>query len=434
MGFDISSLLRNRNVFGPSGNTQQQTPYSNVSFMPPPQRPNIIPEAPVDTEGPSEKAYREFLANPAPARSDFHPTKMDRFGAIATGIAAGAKGDNGFNAARNQLDQPFQMAAGEYASKQDRLGKAAKFEGDQADTAFKNKLEVGRLDVSKQNADSNDFNRKSLIESRATKAALSDYKAKNPNHVFKEVKGGNIVAFDPQNPDKPIDTGINTGTLSDQDKIDLQLSGSLQKIDATGKNNIAAAGVRANIAKDLVDYKNENKPITNSSQTMMEGAKMLRPHITELKDQATQLEKDGLFGPIMGRIRNAASKIGTTGTPEEIESSLQQFADNIMSDPSLNQDARVGQFATMLGLTASAAGRVHGGARGGGSIQMINYMKSLLSSDSTLPMFLGRLNALDAVMKGYEVGPNGDGSTIKGKKGSTAAPEGYDPLGILGKK
>jgi hypothetical protein len=111
----------------------------------------------------------------------------------------------------------------------------------------------------------------------------------------------------------------------------------------------------------------------------------------------------------MSRIRNYAAKIGTTGDPGEIQKSFQEFANAISNDPSINSndDYAVGKFVSDLGLMASGAGRVHGGARGGGSIQMIQYMKALLSADSTLNMFNGRLSSLNDYIKGYAVGPNG---------------------------
>jgi hypothetical protein len=150
---------------------------------------------------------------------------------------------------------------------------------------------------------------------------------------------------------------------------------------------------------------------TASTRTMMEGAKMLLPHVDEVDKMAQDLNKRGLFGPVMSRIRDIAAKVGTTGDsgadPDKTNQLYNNFATALSKDPYINQtnDSVVGQFVTTLGLLASGAGRVHGGARGGGSIQMINYMKSLLSSDSTYDMFKGRLNALSSTLKGYAAGP-----------------------------
>lgn len=145
---------------------------------------------------------------------------------------------------------------------------------------------------------------------------------------------------------------------------------------------------------------------TGSTRTMQEGATMLRPNVKDLATMAQQLDQQGLFGPIMSRVRQAAVKIGTTGTPEEIQQQMAEVGAAIRNDPALNGDRLAGRFATTLGLMTSGMGRVHGGARGGGSIQMIEYLKSLLSDSSSLPMFMGRLDAMDTFLEHYEKGPN----------------------------
>ncbi len=143
---------------------------------------------------------------------------------------------------------------------------------------------------------------------------------------------------------------------------------------------------------------------TSSTRTMEEGAKMLRPHITRLEQTADELDKRGLFGPVMSRIRETLTKVG----------SLEEFQQAVAKDPQLSTDRLVGQFATSLGLLATGAGRVHGGARGGGSPQMLDHFKSLLSDASSLNMFKGRLDSLDEYMGGYAAGPNADAGHAAG--------------------
>jgi hypothetical protein len=153
-------------------------------------------------------------------------------------------------------------------------------------------------------------------------------------------------------------------------------------------------------------------PLTAATRTMAEGASMLAPHIDELSQQAEQLDKAGLFGPVMSRLRDAAAKAGSV---DELAGLL-----NMQGDQS--QDANVGRFLSTLGLVATGAGRVHGGARGGGSPQMLQHFKDLLTSSSTLQMFQGRLDALNSFMSTYSAGPGG------------ASPAGgsdpTDPLGL----
>lgn len=135
---------------------------------------------------------------------------------------------------------------------------------------------------------------------------------------------------------------------------------------------------------------------SNTTRTMMEGASMLQPHIQQTQKMAEDLDKAGLFGPVMSRVRQVAAKAGT----------IDEFYDGLTNDPELKNDPKVGEFAATLGLLASGAGRVHGGARGGSSPQMYQNFKDLIADSGTLPMFEGRLKALDSFMQGYKGGPN----------------------------
>lgn len=175
----------------------------------------------------------------------------------------------------------------------------------------------------------------------------------------------------------------------------------------------------------MVDRRNPNAPAvpvkdkagdvvplatTGTTRTMMEGAQMLEPHVPQLASMATELEKRGLFGPILSRVRQLAQKYGSTLTdpnPDVSSKALQDLGADIARDPNLSQDRLVGQFATTLGLMATGTGRVHGGARGGGSPTMMEYFKGLISDSASLPMFLGKLDALDTFLKGYAKGPGG---------------------------
>ena len=62
-----------------------------------------------------------------------------------------------------------------------------------------------------------------------------------------------------------------------------------------------------------------------------------------------------------------------------------------------------------MGLLATGAARVHGGARGGGSPIMLEHFKKILSDASSLPMFEGRMKGLSSFMTTYAGGPGGGG-------------------------
>lgn len=151
--------------------------------------------------------------------------------------------------------------------------------------------------------------------------------------------------------------------------------------------------------------------MTSQTQAMSEGAKMLKPLVNRVAGDAEALDKVGLFGPMMSRVRSVATKLGTvqslnSADLDEQQRAMVELGNAIKSDPALASDRLAGRFAAGLGLLASGTGRVHGGARGGGSIQMIDYMKDLLSGSSTLPLFLGRLDTLNFVLEDYAAGPN----------------------------
>jgi hypothetical protein len=160
-------------------------------------------------------------------------------------------------------------------------------------------------------------------------------------------------------------------------------------------------------------------PTTSSTRTMSEGAKMLQPKIEAAQQDAIELDKQGLFGPVMSRVRQALTQAGT----------IDQFTQAISSDPELSKDRLVGRFATRLGLLATGAGRVHGGARGGGSPQMYAHFKEMLGDASSLQMFLGRLDAVDDFMGTYAEGPNADHTTETPSTGGGTGRVYYDADG-----
>lgn len=238
MGFDMMQMLRNRNIFG-GGVPQQGPTYTPPTFGP--TRPDITtapqaapqPSIPQRTEGPATANYRQFLEQGAPTRDQFQPSKIDRLGAVLTGVAAGAKGGNGFGAAQNQLDEPYNQAYGDYAAKAGLLEKGAGLEASTAQAQHRDAMDAATLGIKRDNTDS-------LIKSRLARADLYDFKAKHPNAVFKSVPGGNIMALDPQNPTTPIDTGVSSGLADAQMLQDFKID----QIQESGAQSRATEGVR----------------------------------------------------------------------------------------------------------------------------------------------------------------------------------------------
>jgi hypothetical protein len=222
--------------------------------------------------------------------------------------------------------------------------------------------------------------------------------------------GATVAAFKPD--------GSQLKTTSDLQKIQQQGSNQLANTALKGSQNLNEITKRADeqirVGKELIplraQWQSEVAKIkfsqpTNQTKVMMEGAQTALPHVDKLMTQAQGIANKNMFGPVMSRLREAASKLGTTGTPEDIQKSLDQFGATITSDPNLTGDFAVGQFTANLAFMASLFGRIHGGARGGGSIQMINYMKTVLSASGSFDDFAGRMNTLKDYLVGYAAGP-----------------------------
>jgi hypothetical protein len=382
-----------------------------------------------------------------PNRADYQPSGFNKVLASIAGMSAGgpaAYHDGAALGFKNNpeeqmkvthgiIDEPYNKAVSDWSLKlkpEQELAQAERGENTNMRIAGNNYLQNDRYnkrtDYMANKATEDQRLKQEQIDINKFRADAYSYRAMHPDMEGKVDENGQLVYIDKKDPTKQVWTGLTLpAKMSDHDRIELGISGRLSEIAAQGRvqsgletqketNRETLEDKRIQGRLDLYNDQVTNpKPgsagdpnkITTSTKTMMEGARMLLPHIPEIDQQAAGLEKVGLFGPIMSRIRGYAEKVGTTGSAEEVQASLEQFANVIAKDPELNRDAAVGQFATTLGLLASGAGRVHGGARGGGSIEMVRYMKSLLSSDSTYPMFKGRLAALNSYMKTYAEGP-----------------------------
>lgn len=157
------------------------------------------------------------------------------------------------------------------------------------------------------------------------------------------------------------------------------------------------------------------KHVTGQTQAMMEGANMLLPHVGEIDTLAKQLDERGMFGPFASRMREIMTKFGTVSplaSDAEQQSRMDQLAAEIANDPVLNSDELAGRFSTELSLLASGLGRVHGGARGGGSIQMIDYLKSMTTANATYAMFHGKMSGVTSFLDGYAKGPNNEAAPV----------------------
>jgi len=74
---------------------------------------------------------------------------------------------------------------------------------------------------------------------------IIDIKKQNPTYKAITPKGGNIMFYDPQDPSKVIDSGISTGTLTDEDKAELNnTSETTTRVSETDKSGNPTAITR----------------------------------------------------------------------------------------------------------------------------------------------------------------------------------------------
>jgi len=140
----------------------------------------------------------------------------------------------------------------------------------------------------------------------------------------------------------------------------------------------AAKGMRDAVIGELKKEGYDlSQPITAQTRAMAEMARSLQPSITKVEQLARQMQQAGLTGSIGGRLRRWASGESAAADLEGLTPA---------------QRTLVGQFTTEAGLLKSGVARAHGGARGGGSVEMLKSLDPLLDPGvKDLDTFLGNL-------------------------------------------
>jgi len=127
--------------------------------------------------------------------------------------------------------------------------------------------------------------------------------------------------------------------------------------------------------------------LSQQSQAMKDMAQSTLPSIQRVQGLAKQINDLGLMGSVAGRWRQLVAR----------EASASDLAGLTPAQKQL-----VGQFVTESGLLISGIARAHGGARGGGSIQMIDQLKPMLDpANKDLDTYIGNLAGATDFMNTY---------------------------------
>lgn len=143
---------------------------------------------------------------------------------------------------------------------------------------------------------------------------------------------------------------------------------------------------------------------TSSTRTMTEGAEKMKGLPDYVERLASRIP-DQMFGVVGSRLRELGNKAGSL---EEFEALLND------GQATAGLDANAANFMSTLGLLTSGIARVHGGARGGGSIQMMQYMKGILGGVASRQMLHGRLQAAKTILRMYAEGKVPDDDLVTG--------------------
>lgn len=138
--------------------------------------------------------------------------------------------------------------------------------------------------------------------------------------------------------------------------------------------------------------------LTSQGKQMKETATTLLPMIDKVESLAKQLDQQGLMGTLGGRARNIA---GVESAAADIQGLKPE------------QRKLIGEFASAGGLLITGIARAHGGARAGGSPQMIEHLSKLMDAkDKDINTFLGNLQGERDFMNAYaNMGPSSNTSS-----------------------
>lgn len=143
------------------------------------------------------------------------------------------------------------------------------------------------------------------------------------------------------------------------------------------------------------------KPDGAQTATQKKNATNVLAHIADIEQEAEQINKLGLMGPVGGRWSDFMSgKIGAgelaAGNPQAAE--------------------LLGQFRSDVGLLKSGMAMVHGGARGGGSPAIMARMDALINANKMdLPLFKGATASFKKWLTQYAGKPEAGGGATSEK-------------------
>jgi hypothetical protein len=248
---------------------------------------------------PDRSQFDKLSALTPPNRADYQPSTGRKISALMAGLGgnrpAGIAGGSpvGFinDPARDKavsdsiLDAPYNNAVADFKLKESPLTKTAELENRRNVNDRMIDSQILRDEQVQRKQTETERQNREMDKIRQQRADAYDFKTRNPQFKAATDDNGQLVFYNPLDPTKTYYSGIQTGKLSDSDKINLEHEGKLSEIQARGKEakdleskrqtgRTDLEGVKAANAKELESVKQINR--TGLAETNIEGRKEVK--------------------------------------------------------------------------------------------------------------------------------------------------------------
>lgn len=237
-------------------------PMDTISPQVPDQMPMQMPN--LQMQGmdwqPEHEATDFFnsLVHGMPQRQE--PGMLRKIASIASGIGYGPEEQ------RKVLDEPYNESINQWKTQIEPAYQAANLER----YANANERQVrGQTERERANRVNEDI--------RQQRANAYAFRIQHPDWKAVQGKGGTVHFVNPQNPEQTIDTGLDTGTMTDREKQQYGLEGELKKIEKRGDVAAGLEGLRQEGRIDIVERRGTEARSTKATPSGSATGKDLLP-------------------------------------------------------------------------------------------------------------------------------------------------------------
>ena len=266
--------LRMQNIFNPQLDMNSQYADSPPIGVQNATSPQLGPQTMGPMPQPSPEGYdpaarMKELYTPETTASDRYNTMIDnppqyqpqgKLRSLAAAIIAATQGSQ---AGTNALMAPYNHEMNQYKQKMGPAGTAATLE--RSNNANERTLATSTVnqELTGRRDDARNANNERSAKIREDRAAVYRYKTEHPNKKF-DFSGPEVLIADPIS-GEVINTGIETGSLSDSDKLELQHKNRTAEIKTGGEETRSTEETRQDNRKELIPLQGEEARKTKAT-------------------------------------------------------------------------------------------------------------------------------------------------------------------------